>query len=136
MKTGVHHDCCSLTYLTLHAVTCAGWSQILAHTEAHKQLVHVREFTLPPHSNITTAVHLLPYIHKCRLVTVPGTHNSNAIKNKEFIAESQQLGFKEQLAAGVRLFDLDFAGGVFFWFHRGCHRIPPTGSSAFQGRGI
>jgi hypothetical protein len=24
----------------------------------------------------------------------------------------QQLGFKEQLAAGVRLFDLDFAGGL------------------------
>jgi hypothetical protein len=44
------------------------------------------------------------------MVTFPGTHNSNAIKNKEFIAESQQLGFKEQLAAGVRLFDLDFAG--------------------------
>jgi hypothetical protein len=46
----------------------------------------------------------------CRLVTFPGTHNSNAIKNREFIAESQQLGFKEQLTAGVRLFDLDFAG--------------------------
>lgn len=45
-----------------------------------------------------------------RLVTFAGTHNSNAIKNREFIAESQQLGFKEQLAAGVRLFDLDFAG--------------------------
>jgi hypothetical protein len=47
-----------------------------------------------------------------RLVTFAGTHNSNAVKNREFIAESQQLGFKEQLAAGVRLFDLDFAGAI------------------------
>jgi hypothetical protein len=71
---------------------------------------------------IVTIAALLPYIHAitcyslCRLVTFPGTHNSNAIKNKEFIAESQQLGFKEQLAAGVRLFDLDFAGGLLCAF--------------------
>eukprot|EP00775_Hariotina_reticulata_P006267 gene6267-6505_t len=49
-------------------------------------------------------------ISTTRLVTFPGTHNSNAIKNDLFIAENQKLGFKQQLEAGARLFDLDYVG--------------------------
>lgn len=47
-----------------------------------------------------------------RLVTFPGTHNSNSIKTTfPTLAEHQQLTFAEQLKAGGRLFDLDYAGG-------------------------
>eukprot|EP00879_Flechtneria_rotunda_P029878 GHRR01032341.1.p1 GENE.GHRR01032341.1~~GHRR01032341.1.p1 ORF type:complete len:385 (+),score=177.48 GHRR01032341.1:385-1539(+) len=59
-----------------------------------------------------------------RYVTFAGTHNSNAIKNPQgAIAETQKLGFKEQLEAGVRLFDLDYAGsqnGARFGHCLGC----------------
>lgn len=51
--------------------------------------------------------------HPCRLVTFPGTHNSMAVRNREFVAEDQHLGFKEQLQAGVRLFDIDYAGAQY-----------------------
>eukprot|EP00878_Enallax_costatus_P015142 GHUV01015854.1.p1 GENE.GHUV01015854.1~~GHUV01015854.1.p1 ORF type:complete len:247 (+),score=76.13 GHUV01015854.1:631-1371(+) len=48
-----------------------------------------------------------------RLVTFPGTHNSMAIRNNITLAASQALSFKQQLQAGARLFDIDYAGARF-----------------------
>ncbi|KAF8065807.1 hypothetical protein HT031_002867 [Scenedesmus sp. PABB004] len=45
-----------------------------------------------------------------RLVAWPGTHNSNAVAGRA-ITSSQELGFRAQLAAGARLFDLDAGDG-------------------------